>query len=258
MGSRSAIGVDRRVETRRPVTNDLEPAYGPYSEADKASQAPQRYPTLMLPLAGTTRATHQRTEGVGARSRCHSCQRPRADTVGLVSGRLRFTDRSRCPDTKRITTRCSTSGILRQNDIFWQNVHDAQTMLKQLRDGTLPAQGIFYIKGSSQNGFGWKPANPDPYVQANWLGDDDHPGSGDTDAQIGQRFVATFVNAIARSKYWSDSAIVVTWDDPGGYYDHVPPPQFSACPDQKPCGDGPRLPFILISPVRARRGHRLR
>ena len=127
-------------------------------------------------------------------------------------------------------------------------MHDAQAMLKQLRDGTLPAQGIFYIKGSSQNGFGWKPANTDPYVQANWLGDDDHPGSGDTDAQIGQRFVATFVNAIAHSKYWSDSAIVVTWDDPGGYYDHVPPPQFSACPDQKPCGDGPRLPFILISP----------
>ncbi|HEX3670817.1 MAG TPA: alkaline phosphatase family protein, partial [Candidatus Cybelea sp.] len=51
-------------------------------------------------------------------------------------------------------------------------------------------------------------------------------------------FVATFVNAIARSRYWNDSVIIVTWDDPGGFYDHVPPP----------AGDGPRLPFIVISP----------
>jgi phospholipase C len=121
-------------------------------------------------------------------------------------------------------------------------------MLAALRGGTLPARGIFYIKGSSRNYFGWKPANPDPYVQQHYLGDDDHPGPGDTDAQVGERFVATFVNAIARSKYWKDSVIVITWDDPGGYYDHVPPPQFEKCADGQPCGEGPRLPFMLISP----------
>jgi len=120
--------------------------------------------------------------------------------------------------------------------------------LPQLRDGTLPDRGIFYVKGGSRNGFGWKPANPDPFVQSKYLGDDDHPGPDDTDAQIGEAFVATFVNAVARSKYWNDSAIVVTWDDPGGFYDHVPPPRSGACPDGGLCGDGPRLPFIVISP----------
>jgi phospholipase C len=121
-------------------------------------------------------------------------------------------------------------------------------MLSALQDGTLPERGIFYIKGGSQNRFGWKPANPDAYVQDHYRGDDDHPGPGDSDAQVGEAFVATFVNAIARSRYWNDAAIVITWDDPGGYYDHVPPPSVGQCPDQKPCGDGPRLPLILISP----------
>jgi phospholipase C len=137
---------------------------------------------------------------------------------------------------------------LRQNDVFWRNVHEVHAILAQIHDGTLPPDGIFYIKGGTQNRFGWKPANPDPYVQSNYLGDDDHAGPGDTDAQIGEAFVATFVNAIARSRYWNDSAIVITWDDPGGFYDHVPPPQFQVCADARPCGDGPRLPFILISP----------
>jgi phospholipase C len=139
-------------------------------------------------------------------------------------------------------------GYLRQNDVFWKNEHEVHAMLGALRDGTLPSSGIFYIKGGSRNSFGWKPANPDPEVQAHYRGDDDHPGFGDSDAQVGEAFVATFVNAIAHSKYWKDSAIIVTWDDPGGYYDHAPPPQFEKCADGRPCGDGPRLPFLLISP----------
>jgi phospholipase C len=139
-------------------------------------------------------------------------------------------------------------GYLRQNDVFWRNEHEVHVILRGLSDGTLPDRGIFYVKGGTQNGFGWKPANPDPFVQSKYLGDDDHPGPGDTDAQIGETFVATFVNAIARSRYWDDSAIIVTWDDPGGFYDHVPPPQLTQCADGQRCGDGPRLPFIVISP----------
>ncbi|MGH9353390.1 MAG: alkaline phosphatase family protein, partial [Terriglobia bacterium] len=53
---------------------------------------------------------------------------------------------------------------------------------------------------------------------------------------------------VAQSPYWSSSVIVIFWDDPGGFYDHVPPPRFERCPDGNPCGDGPRIPLILISP----------
>src|SRR5581483_2153981 len=139
-------------------------------------------------------------------------------------------------------------GYLRNNDVFWNAVHGAQPLLDALHNGSLPDAGVFYVKGASLNEFGWKPANKDSYVQRHYLGDDDHPGPDDSDHQIAESFVATFVNAIARSKYWSDSAILVTWDDPGGEYDHVPPPQFERCPDASACGDGERVPFILISP----------
>jgi phospholipase C len=230
------------------VTNDLDPAYGPYSEADKQFQVPQRYATLMLALAGSdaTQATNE-TEGV-------------AQDLGAVAASGRGPIPWGWYQEGYISPTLALAGYethhngpqyfgyLRQNDVFWRNEHEVHAILTQLKDETLPDDGIFYIKGGSQNHFGWKPANPDPKVQANYLGDDDHPGSSDTDAQIGEAFVATFVNAIARSKYWNDSAIIVTWDDPGGFYDHVPPPQFGQCGDGYACGDGPRLPFMIISP----------
>jgi phospholipase C len=231
-----------------PVANDLDPAYGPYSQADKVHQIPQRYATLMLELVGSdaTQATNE-TQGVG-----------KDLGAAVVSGRGPIpwgwyqegyvSPTMALPGYETHHNAPQYFGYLRQNDVFWKNEHEVHAILAQLRDGTLPDQGIFYIKGGSQNHFGWKPANLDPYVQTNYLGDDDHPGAGDSDAQVGEAFVATFVNAIARSKYWNDSAIIVTWDDPGGYYDHVAPPQFEKCWDGSPCGDGPRLPFFVISP----------
>lgn len=231
-----------------PIMNDLDPAYGPYSEANKGRQIPQRYATLMLALAGSD-AAHAVNETSGvARDLSAVAANGRTPIPwgwyqeGYVSPTVAL------PGYETHHNAPQYFGYLRQNDVFWKNVHDVRSMLDRLNTGTLPGSGIFYIKGGSQNNFGWKPANPDPYVQANYRGDDDHPGLGDSDAQIGEAFVATFVNAIARSKYWNDSAIVITWDDPGGYYDHVPPPHFENCSDERPCGDGPRLPFIVISP----------
>jgi phospholipase C len=230
------------------VTNDLDPAYGPYSESDTKYQLPQRYATLMLALAGSdaTEATNE-TDGV-ARDLGSVVASGRAAIPwgwyqeGYVSPTLAL------PGYETHHNAPQYFGYLRQNDVFWKNVHELHALLPQLADGTLPERGIVYIKGGSRNRFGWKPANRDPAVQTNYLGDDDHPGPDDTDAQIGESFVATFVNAIARSKYWQDSVIIVTWDDPGGFYDHVPPPQFAQCADGLRCGDGPRLPFMVISP----------
>lgn len=58
----------------------------------------------------------------------------------------------------------------------------------------------------------------------------------------GMWYVTRLVNAVMRSRYWSDSAIFITWDDYGGFYDHVPPPQLDAF------GLGPRVPALVISP----------
>lgn len=57
-----------------------------------------------------------------------------------------------------------------------------------------------------------------------------------------QNFLANLVNAVMASPYWAGSAIFVTWDDWGGFYDHVTPPSVDAY------GLGPRVPLIVISP----------
>jgi len=59
---------------------------------------------------------------------------------------------------------------------------------------------------------------------------------------LGPEWVANVVNAVGRSRYWSTTAIVVVWDDWGGWYDHVPPPQLDAL------GLGFRVPMIVIGP----------
>ncbi len=56
------------------------------------------------------------------------------------------------------------------------------------------------------------------------------------------------INAIMQGPDWNSTAIFMTWDDFGGFYDHVPPPAV----DQ--FGLGPRVPLIIISPY-AKRGY---
>jgi phospholipase C len=69
--------------------------------------------------------------------------------------------------------------------------------------------------------------------------DSDHPLSNNG---TGPSWVASVVNAIGTSHYWDSTLIVITWDDAGGFYDHVAPPtrnQFEY---------GFRVPFIVVSP----------
>lgn len=70
----------------------------------------------------------------------------------------------------------------------------------------------------------------------------DHSGSHSAD---GPQYVAALVNAVGQSPFWSSSVIFVTWDDWGGWYDHVPPPQLDYD------GLGIRVPLLCISPFAA-------
>ena len=85
---------------------------------------------------------------------------------------------------------------------------------------------------------------------------DEHPPAV---MHVGQKWLASIVDAIAKGPNWSSTAIFITYDEHGGLYDHVVPP--AACPpdDYAPelaAGDaqgkfdqlGPRVPMIVISP----------
>jgi phospholipase C len=69
--------------------------------------------------------------------------------------------------------------------------------------------------------------------------DSEHPPN---DSAQGMWHVTELVNAIMNSPYWQDTAIIVTWDDYGGFYDHVAPPKVDKY------GYGFRVPGLVISP----------
>jgi phospholipase C len=138
-------------------------------------------------------------------------------------------------------------GYIANNPRERRNLYGLQDFFDALTVGSLPSGGgVYYVKGGSHNLFELKPTFPDPNVQKDFLGDDDHPGY--SDAQISEALVAQEINAIAHSKYWPASAIVLTWDDSEGDYDHVAPPLRSFGPDGSVTSDGPRVPLLLISP----------
>jgi phospholipase C len=97
----------------------------------------------------------------------------------------------------------------------------------------------------------------DPHLAAEaYDQDDEHPPAV---PHVGQKFVAQVVDALTKSPAWSESALFITYDEHGGFWDHVPPPP--ACPpdDKQPIlspGDPPgafdrygvRVPMMVVSP----------
>jgi phospholipase C len=138
-------------------------------------------------------------------------------------------------------------GYISNNPQMRQQLHGLGDFFSALDNQTLPTQGgLFFVKGGYTNLFSMTPTNPDKTVQKNFLGDDDHPAY--SDAQISEAMVAEAINKIAASPYWSQCAIVITWDDSEGDYDHVQPPVRRFGPDNSLITNGPRVPLLVISP----------
>jgi phospholipase C len=75
----------------------------------------------------------------------------------------------------------------------------------------------------------------------------EHPPAA---VSVGQHYVTGIINSIMKSSAWDSTAIFVTWDDWGGFYDHVPPPVKT----KDALGYGLRVPGIVVSPY-ARKGY---
>jgi phospholipase C len=81
------------------------------------------------------------------------------------------------------------------------------------------------------------------------IGNDDHPHS---DIRAGEYFLSTVYNAVVHSPAWPRTLLIVTFDEWGGFFEHVPPPA-AADVDPRFVQRGFRIPCLLISPY-ARRG----
>jgi phospholipase C len=97
------------------------------------------------------------------------------------------------------------------------NIKATDSFLSAARSGNLPAVSWVIPNGSTS----------------------EHPPSR---VDVGQQYVSNLVNAIMQGPDWSSTAIFLSWDDWGGFFDHVPPPAVDSA------GYGIRVPGIVISP----------
>jgi phospholipase C len=102
------------------------------------------------------------------------------------------------------------------------HLKDESALYQALASGTLPA--VSFVKPDGAN--------------------NEHPGYASLFA--GESQAAALIGRIMHSSAWSSTAIIVTYDENGGFWDHVPPPKLDRW------GDGTRVPAIVISPFAKR------
>ena len=79
---------------------------------------------------------------------------------------------------------------------------------------------------------------------------DDHPAHN---PRLGEKFIGLVVDALTTSESWASSALVILYDENGGFYDHVPPPPCFEHPASQDTPLGFRVPALVISPYAKRR-----
>ena len=115
------------------------------------------------------------------------------------------------------------------------HVHTMETFKQQAQDGTLPRYS---------------------FLEPGWLKslNSEHPP---LNVCCGERFLLDIWNAVSTGKKWKNTLLVITYDEHGGCYDHVPTPWGAATPDAKsdPGNEGfyfkrfgVRVPTVLVSP----------
>jgi phospholipase C len=104
---------------------------------------------------------------------------------------------------------------------YASNLQSFDSFYSSLDSGTLPSVSWVMPVGGGASGI------------------DQHPEANVTD---GEQWLLGVVNGVMRSGYWNSTAILITYDEGGGYYDHVPPPVVDGVQL------GFRVPLFVISP----------
>ena len=179
------------------------------------------------------------------------CDADAATRVDVMSPTGAFSRQYPCFDVTTVADRLEAAGVswgyyapqAGQHGYIW-SVLDA---IRHIRMGPLWNSRVFpesrFVADAASNSL--------PAVS--WLipdfTDSEHPSvdafAGTTmnvSACAGENWTVKQINAIMQGPNWATTAIVLTWDDFGGFYDHVPPPGVDTL------GLGPRVPLIVISP----------
>jgi phospholipase C len=110
-----------------------------------------------------------------------------------------------------------------RNGPMWNKVQEPSQILTDLQNNDLPEVSWLIPPEGNPN---------------------EHPG-GAVNICEGENWTVQYLNAIFASDAWPHTAVVIVWDDFGGFYDHVAPPHYDVM------GLGPRTPALIISPYTA-------
>jgi len=198
------------------------------------------FPNHLYTVAAQSGGAINVPSGAGGSWGCDADETATVDVMG-PSGAI--TEQFPCFDFPTLTDSLETAGVFwryyapsaGEKGYIWSSL-DAIRHIRttsQWTDRVLPYE---QFPADAQNG-----ALP----AVSWLIPDidvsDHPQSK-LGVCAGENWTVQQINAIMQGPSWPTTAIVLTWDDFGGFYDHVPPPQA----DQ--FGYGLRVPLIVISP----------
>jgi phospholipase C len=167
------------------------------------------------------------------------CDGSPSGTVSVMDDNGQITQQSPCFDFETLPDRLEGAGIswkyygagggvlttirhIANSPLLQQRSADPSQFLVDATNGTLPAVSWVLTPG----------------------GAGEHPPESSC---RGENWTVEVLNAMMQSPQWQSTAIFLTWDDFGGLYDHVPPPQVDRL------GLGPRAPLLIISPF-AKRG----
>jgi phospholipase C len=139
------------------------------------------------------------------------------------------------PDcTNPSTLSCSPANLTAVTNSYWNPLASFTTVKEANQLGNIQTVANFYA-GAYAPGCGLPAVSW--VVPSGQMSE--HPRHPITD---GQAYVTSLVNAVMMGDCWASSAIFISWDDWGGFYDHVPPPQIDFA------GYGFRVPGLMISP----------
>src|SRR5258708_3569051 len=170
---------------------------------------------------GVTRARHNRMYMVAATSVGHAYPPPPATILpnktifdllqaAGVSWKVYVTDLSRAnPPVQNSALNFFTTAAQ-----FPTNIVGVDEFLTDLNNGTLPS--VSYIEPGYNSGL------------------DEHPGVDDNvpgaNVQTGAKYVSSLINALMQSTSWKDSVFILTYDEFGGFYEHIGPQTGSISP----------------------------
>jgi phospholipase C len=167
------------------------------------------------------------------------------------------TSQGHLDDTTKSFTCPSIFGLLSEHGISWAIYgYDAEPLARHNFSDTTAADdshfGVF-TDFQAAAATGKLPAYT--FLEPSWssTGNSQHPNFN---VALGEQLIHDVYYALRRSPTWNKTLLIVTYDEHGGLFDHVPPPQGATPPDNS-VGEfgfdfkrfGPRVPTVLVSPL---------